>query len=93
MNKYKGMYIIRPDRTEEQINVVIEEIKNLFTSRNGEILSVDVWGLKDMAYEIQDFRKGFYVVFTVNASADAVLEYDRICNIREDIIRHIIVRD
>ena len=93
MNKYKGMYIIRPDRTEDQFKVIIEEINKIFTDNNSEILSVDVWGLRDMAYEINDFRKGYYVVFTTNATTEAVSEYDRIANIREDIIRHIIVRD
>ena len=93
MNKYKGMYIIRPDRTEEQFKVAVEEINKIFTDNGGEILSVDVWGMKDMAYEINDFRKGFYVVFTTNATTLAISEYDRICNIREDILRHIIVRD
>jgi small subunit ribosomal protein S6 len=93
MNKYKGMYIIRPDLTEDQFKSVIDEMNKVFTENGGEILGVDVWGMRDMAYEINDFRKGYYVVFTTNASPVAVAEYDRISNIREDIIRHIIVRD
>lgn len=93
MNKYKGMYIIRPDLTEDQFKSVIDEMNKVFTDNGGEILGVDVWGMRDMAYEINDFRKGYYVVFTTNASPVAVAEYDRIANIREDIIRHIIVKD
>ena len=46
-----------------------------------------------MAYEIEDFKKGYYVVMKVEANADTVAEYNRVCNIREDIIRHIIVKD
>ena len=46
-----------------------------------------------LTYEINDFKKGYYVVFLANANDDAVLEYDRICNIREDVIRHILVRE
>ena len=46
-----------------------------------------------MAYEINDFRKGYYVKFVVNATKEAVAEYDRICNIKEDIIRHILVKE
>lgn len=93
MNKYKGMYIIRPDLTEDQFKSVIDEMNKVFTDNGGEILGVDLWGMRDMAYEINDFRKGYYVVFTTNASPVAVAEYDRIANIREDIIRHIIVKD
>ena len=93
MRQYKGMYIIRPDLTEEQNKAVIEDINNIFTSRGGEILEVNEWGARELAYEIDDFKKGYYVVFLVNANDDAVLEYDRICNIREDVIRHILVRE
>lgn len=93
MNKYKGMYIVRPDLTEDQYKVVVEEMNKIFTDNGSEILTVDLWGMRDMAYEINDFRKGYYVVFTVNATPISITEYDRIANIREDVIRHIIVRD
>lgn len=93
MNKYKGMYIVRPDLTEEQVKVVIEDFNKIFTDHNGEILSVDEWGIKELAYEINDLRKGYYVLFTVNADSEAIAEFTRIANIREDIMRHIIVRD
>lgn len=93
MKKYLGMYIIRPDFTEDQINSTIEEINKIFTDNGGEILEVNKWGLRDLAYEINDFAKGYYVKFFVNANNEAVLEYDRICNIKEEIIRHILVKD
>jgi len=93
MKKYKGMYIISPNHTEEEFKNITEEISKIFTDNGSEITSVDVWGLRDLAYEINDFKKGYYVVFTVNANVESVNEYDRIANIREDIIRHIIVRD
>lgn len=93
MKKYLGMYIIRPDFTEEQIKATIEEINGLFTSKGGEILSVEEWGLKELAYEINDLNKGYYVKFFANAEPESVSEFDRICNIREGIIRHILVKD
>lgn len=93
MRQYKGMYIIRPDLTEEQTKNVVAEVNQLFADNNATVLKVDEWGLKDLAYEINDFKKGYYVVFDVNAEPEAVQEFNRIANIREDIIRHIIVRE
>lgn len=93
MKKYLGMYIIRPDFTEEQVDAVIEEINTVFTSRGGEILSVEKWGLRDLAYTINDFNKGCYVKFFVNANNEGVSEFDRICNIKEEVIRHILVKE
>ena len=93
MRKYTGMYILKPTLTEEQIKANVEELNALFTSKGGEILSEEEWGLKELAYEIQDFSKGYYVKFAVNANNEAVAEYDRICNIKEAVIRHILVKD
>ena len=93
MRKYTGMYILKPTLTEDQIKANVAELNELFTSRGGEILSEEEWGLKELAYEIQDFSKGYYVKFTVNANNEAVAEYDRICNIKETVIRHILVSE
>lgn len=93
MRKYTGMYILKPTLTEEEIKATIEELNALFTEKGGEILSVEEWGLKELAYEINDFAKGYYVKFAVSANNESVAEYDRICNIKEAVIRHILVKD
>ena len=93
MRKYTGMYILKPTLTEEEIKGLVAELGAIFTEKGGEILSVEEWGLKELAYEINDFSKGYYVKFTVNANNEAVAEYDRVCNIKEAVIRHILVKD
>jgi small subunit ribosomal protein S6 len=93
MKLYTGMFIIRPTLTEEGYKAVVAEILKIFTDNASQIKEIKEWGMKDMAYEIEDFRKGYYVLFTVDATPEAVAEYNRVSNIREDIIRHIIVKD
>lgn len=93
MRQYTGMYIIRPTLDEEATKAVIADIEKVFTDRGGKILEVNEWGIRELAYEIEDFNKGYFVKFLVEAGNDAVEEYDRICNIKEDIIRHILVKE
>ncbi|HOA63793.1 MAG: 30S ribosomal protein S6 [Acholeplasmataceae bacterium] len=93
MRKYEGMYIIRPSLSEEQIKAIIEEINAIFTTRGSEKVDVNEWGMRELAYEIDNETKGYYVVFNVEATPEAVAEYNRICNIREDILRHIIIKE
>lgn len=92
MTKYEGMYIIHPTLTEEQIATTVADMNKIFTDLGAENLEVNEWGLKDLAYEIQDLRRGYYVVFTVECNAEAINEYNRVANIREDILRHIIIK-
>lgn len=93
MKKYTGMYIIRPTAEEEQINNVMADIEKIFTANGGSYVAAEGWGMRDLAYEIEDFRKGYYVKFAAEATNEAVDEYDRVCNIKEDVIRHILVKD
>ena len=93
MKKYKAMFIIKPELGEEQTKKVLETIKDIFASRGSKQIKVEEWGTRSLAYEIDDFTKGYYVLMMLEASSEAVSEYTRICNINENIIRHIIVSE
>lgn len=93
MRKYEIMYVIRPTVLEDDRKALIEELHKIFTDRNGEIVEVNEWGMRDLAYEIEKHRKGYYVVLTVNTNDEARAEFDRVVRIKEDVIRHIIIRD
>lgn len=93
MKQYLGMYIIHPEQTEEQVKVIIEGLAQIFEATGAKVLEIDEWGMRELAYEINDLRKGYYVKFRVEATTEAINEFERICNIREEIIRHIIVKD
>ncbi len=91
MRRYEIMYIIRPN-LEESVRVAqIEELNKILTDNNSKDLKVDEWGLKDLAYEIADLKKGYYVVLDVVASIEAINELDRVMKIRENVIRHMII--
>ncbi len=91
MRRYEIMYIIRPN-LEESVRVAqIEELNKILTDNNSKDLKVDEWGLKDLAYEIADLKKGYYVVLDVVASVEAINELDRVMKIRENVIRHMII--
>lgn len=93
MRKYEIMYIIRPTVLEDDRKNLISELNDVFTSRGGEILEQDEWGMRDLAYEIQKHRKGYYVVLSVMCNDEARAEFDRLARIKEDLIRHLIIRD
>ena len=85
------MYIVRPNLEEEARKNLINEINAIFVKFESQEPKVDEWGMRDLAYEINDFKKGYYVVLDVNASTDAINEVDRVIKIKEDIIRHIVI--
>ncbi len=93
MKKYEVMYIIRPEVVEENRKALIEEVNAIFTNHESTVDKVNEWGLRDLAYEISKCRKGYYVLLNVNATVAAIDEFDRIANIKDSIIRHIVVAE
>ena len=93
MKKYEVMYIIRPNIDEESKKAVIERFNNVLTSNGAEITGTKDWGKRRLAYEINDFRDGFYQILNVQSDAPAVSEFDRLAKISDDIIRHIVVKE
>lgn len=93
MRKYEIMYIIRPNVEEEAKQTVIERFDNVLTSQGAEIIESKDWGKRRLAYEIEDFRDGFYRLIQTNATPEAVQEFDRLAKISDDIIRHIVIKD
>ncbi|GAA0439947.1 MAG: 30S ribosomal protein S6 [Bacillota bacterium] len=93
MRKYEIMYIIRPDMEEEAQTALIERFNGILTDNGAEIEKVDEKGKKRLAYEINDYRDGYYVIINFSADEQAINEFDRLAKFSDDIIRHIAVRE
>ena len=91
MKRYEVMYIIRPNLEEQARKDLINDINRIFTKFESQDPKVDEWGMRDLAYEIDDFKKGYYVVLDVVASTEAIAEVNRVIKIKEDVIRHIVI--
>lgn len=93
MKKYEVMFIIRPNLDEQAREALVAEVSEVFTTRSSEVLNVKNMGLRELAYEIAGEKKGFYVLLNVNATPEAVKEFERVANIKEAIIRYITVAE
>lgn len=93
MKKYEVMYIVRPNLETEGVKQIVAEFNEIFTSRGSKILELKEIGLKDLAYEINHFTKGYYVYLLVEANNEAIAEFNRVVRITEDVIRDIVVKE
>lgn len=93
MRKYEIMYIIRPDIEEEAQTALIERFNTILTDNGAEIDKVDEKGKRRLAYEINDYRDGYYVIINFRSGEEAINEFDRLAKFNEDIIRHMAIKD
>jgi len=92
MTKYESMLIARQDLGQSQVNDIVATLSDAIKKEGGEVVSVDNWGLKNLAYRIKKNRKGYYVVLNISAPAAAIFEYERLARLNEDIIRFMTVK-
>lgn len=92
VRQYEIIYILQPDLEEEATKQLIEKFGKIITDEGGEITEFNPWGIKRLAYEIDDFRDGYYVVLKYRAEHAATKELDRVLNITDGVLRHIIIR-
>ncbi|MBQ1705743.1 MAG: 30S ribosomal protein S6 [Clostridia bacterium] len=88
--KYETIFIVNATLSEEDINAVVEKFTSLI-AENGEIVKIDQWGKRRMAYPIDDMPEGYYVLVEFDSKPDFPAELDRIYKITDGIIRSIIV--
>ncbi len=89
---YETMYILRPTLEEEAVDAVVTKINDHITKNGGNVEKTEKRGRKRLAYEVKDFRDGFYVLSNFTADPASITELERAFKLNEDVIRHIVVR-
>lgn len=92
MNKYEVLYILGANLDEAVKEEQIEKYSSLVTAHGGEVESVNKWGNKRFAYEIDGKTEGYYVLMTFTAKADLPQEMERLMKISDEVVRCMITR-
>ena len=92
MSNYESVLIARQDLGASQVNSIVEDLSSVIKKEGGEVVRVDNWGLKNLAYRIKKNRKGHYVILNIAAPASAIAEYERVMRVNEDIIRYMTIK-
>ncbi len=88
---YEGVFIFAPTAGEEDRNNIIERFKGIIESA-GSVTKLDEWGSRKLAYEIEDFKDGYYVLINFEAEKQVISELERISRITDSVIRNMIIR-
>ncbi len=92
MRLYETVFILKPDLTEEETKSWIQRILQVLEQNKGELIRLDEWGIKKLAYSIRKLQKGYYVYAVFQADYACVKELDRHFKMLEPFLRHIIVK-
>ncbi|MBS3973378.1 MAG: 30S ribosomal protein S6 [Actinobacteria bacterium] len=91
MKAYELMLLLNPALEEEARAALLEKVEGL-VSANGAVDSIDSWGKRRLAFEIQKLTEGDYVVVNFRAEPSAIAEIDRVLHITDPVVRYMLVR-
>ena len=92
MTNYEIMFIVKPDLEEATIKKEAESLKKVLTDAKCKINEEKAMGQKELAYEIKKYKNGYYFLYVVEATNEAISEFDRLARLNENILRHLIIR-
>ena len=90
-NNYETIMIVNSNLEEVAIKDTIAKISALI-SEHGTVESTEEWGKKRLAYPIKKQNEGYYVLINFSSNPEFINELDRIYNITDEVIKHIIVK-
>lgn len=91
MKAYELLFFVDPASNEEVRAGVMKRVDVAITANGGQVDSVDDWGKRKLAYEIDGLTEGDYTLINFHANADDIAELDRVLRINDAVKRHMIV--
>ena len=91
MRLYEIVYIFDATLDEDSVNKKLEKFHPLVVGKSGEVVAVDHWGTRQMAYPVKKQNTGFYVVAQVRAETDGLPEFERVLGLDAELLRYLIV--
>lgn len=92
LRHYELMMILDPNVDERSLGTNVENMLNVVVTDGGVVDSVDVWGKRRLAYEINKLTEGIYVVVDFQAESATASELDRQLGLNESVLRTKVLR-
>ena len=87
---YELGIIINPDAGDERARAIVERVTQVVNTQGGQVVRVDAWGRRHLAYPIERHRDGLYFWFDLILPPQAVAEVERILRVNEDVMRQLV---
>ncbi len=92
MRDYELVVVVKPDVTEEGVSQIVNKVTGFVTEKGGNVVKVDQWGRRKLAYPIKQYLEGNYFLAHLKLEASQVKELEANLRLSEEIIRHLIIR-
>lgn len=91
MNNYELLFFMDSALTNEVREAVISKFVAIIEQGQGKVDTLDRWGVKKLAYPIAKKTDAYYVLINFQGKSDLPMEIQRVMNITDGVLRHMII--
>ena len=89
MSLYESVFIVRQELSPNEVNNIADKYISVIEKTGGKLIKKEDWGIRNLAYQIKNNRKGSYILFHLDSKNSTVTELERLFKIDDDIIRYL----
>ena len=92
MRKMETLLLLSPELSVEERETILKTLDDVIVREGGKMLTVDQWGMRDLAYPVRKQMRGFYVRLEYAAPSQLVAELERIIRITDGVFKFLTVK-
>jgi small subunit ribosomal protein S6 len=92
MRTYETIFIAHPDLVEEEVKALIDKVKGIIENLNGQLIKVEEWGRKKLAYKLKKLTKGYYILIRFLGNAEILVEIERNLRLSDGVLKYQSIR-
>ena len=92
MNKFEAVLLFSPELSSQSLTNEIDNFKKIISSNSGKFVNEEDWGLRELSYNINKFKKAFYKFYQLEISGNNIDSIKKILNQSENILRHLFIK-
>ena len=92
MSKFEAVLLISPESSDKSLDQSIKNFQDIITDNSGKINNTEDWGLRDLSYDINNFKKAFYRYFQLEINGNNLQKIAKTLNQNDNILRHLFIK-
>ncbi len=92
MNKFEAVLLYSPELSSQSLTNEIDIFKKMISSNSGKLITEEDWGLRELSYNINKFKKAFYKFYQLEISGNDIDSIKKNLNQSENVLRHLFIK-
>ncbi len=92
MRIYEELFIVKPDAPDEEVDAFVEQVRSQLTTAGATVDKLEKWGKRRLAYKVDKYREGAYVLVQFSGGPELVKELERRLRVSDLVLKFITVR-